>query len=184
MERKTFRGKLVVRMCILMIFSITLTSFNVYAENDVTQYAYKFYSNSDLTKMTGMTKEEFVIYCKGMKYDYTGFYSRNAEYIYDCCKTYNLNEFTFIGISAWEGGWCRHGVNYNYYGLIGDEYNYSSEKEGIKSFISYFTSNYLSTSGKYYKGRTIKDVNICYNTVDPEWYWHIVECAQSSAKRK
>lgn len=173
MERKTFRVNVVMVISMLIIM---LMSTSTYAAN------MNLYSNTDLTQTTGMSETEFVEYCNGMKYDKAGFYKRNASYIYQCCKKYGFNELAFIGISAWEGGWCQHGNSYNYYGL--GNYKYSSERDGINHFISYLTSNYLNNNGKYFNGKTIKAINVKYNTVNPDWYWGVLECAQSSKKRK
>ena len=53
----------------------------------------------DLTKRTGLSREDFIKLISGVKADTSGFFEDNAGTIYDLCKTYSINEIFFCGFS-------------------------------------------------------------------------------------
>lgn len=144
-------------------------------------YANKLYTNTDLNIPSGISREKFISYIKGMpsRHDPNGFYQRNAGYIWDTCQEVGFNEFAFIGVSSWEGGWAAHGVSYNYYGTLG--MRYSSERDGIYGWISYMKNNYINPSGKYYKGPDLKNIGPTY--CSSGWTYDVISRCQDSALR-
>ena len=52
----------------------------------------------DLTKRTGISKEDFKELMKNLKVDTSGFFYENSETIYDLCEKYELNEIFFCGL--------------------------------------------------------------------------------------
>ncbi|MBR3152293.1 MAG: hypothetical protein IKF52_01555 [Clostridia bacterium] len=144
-------------------------------------YANSLYSNTDLNSPSGISREDFIAYCKGMpsRHDPNGFYKRNCEYIWNVCQEVGFNEFAFLGVSSWEGGWAAHGVSYNYYGTLG--MRYGSEHEGISGWVNFMKNNYISQSGKYYHGPTLKNIGPTY--CSQQWTYDVLARVQDSALR-
>lgn len=117
---------------------------------------------------TNISKETFREIILNMKYDYTGFFERNADFIYDTCKEYQINEIFFCGIIAYESGWGSSEVaiaTNNYTSQMdknGKLHHFDSEEECIISTAESLRENYLNEDGKYYNGNTINGVNVRY----------------------
>ena len=127
------------------------------------------YLYMDISKTTGMSKFQFVELMEELECDYQGYFSRNAEYIWELCQEYSLNELAFCGIIALESGWAQYpGGDNNYFGIVGA--SYSSEQEGLESFACLLGNQYLSPDGSYYKGVTLEDVGDTYCELGGE-YW-------------
>jgi beta-N-acetylglucosaminidase len=60
----------------------------------------------DVSKPTGLSKEDFVTLVTNMKYDKTGILEKNAGVIWECCQKYNVNEIFVLGICGIESAWC------------------------------------------------------------------------------
>lgn len=144
-------------------------------------YAFKLYSNTDLNTPSGISREDFISYVKGMptRHDPTGFYKRNAGYIWDTCQEVKFNEFAFLGVSSWEGGWAAHGVSYNFYGTLG--MRYSSEQDGIYGWVSYMKENYITPGGKYYSGPDLRSIGPTY--CSNKWCSDVLDRVRDSALR-
>ena len=149
--------------------------------NTAKAYANSLYSNTDLNSPSGISREDFIAYIKGMpsRHDPNGFYKRNCEYIWETCQEVGFNEFAFLGVSSWEGGWAAHGVSYNYYGTLG--MRYGSEREGIYGWVSFMKNNYISSSGKYYHGPDLKHIGPTY--CSSQWTYDVLSRVQDSAMR-
>ena len=65
----------------------------------------KISKNMDLTKRTGLSKEDFKKVIKNLKQDTSKFFYNNADTIYDLCEKYQINEFFFCGLISAESGW-------------------------------------------------------------------------------
>ena len=52
----------------------------------------------DMGKPCGLSKEDFVKLMEELPYDYTGFYSRNAEFIWEMEQEYQVNAIFYCGI--------------------------------------------------------------------------------------
>lgn len=116
----------------------------------------------DVSKPCGLSKEDFVTLINKLKYDYKGYYKRNAELIWTLCQEYSMNEIFACGIIAQESGWAKvagWGKN-NYFGIAGGRY--ATEEEGLTAFIRLVGNAYLNENGKYYKGKTMHDVGLTY----------------------
>lgn len=116
----------------------------------------------DVSKPSGLSKADFVTLMNMLKYDYNGYYKRNAELIWTLCQEYGMNEIFACGIIAQESGWARvagWGKN-NYFGISGGRY--ATEEEGLTAFIKLVGNSYLDENGKYYKGKTMHAVGITY----------------------
>lgn len=117
----------------------------------------------DLTKRTGLTKEQFKTLVKHVSQDTSKFFYNNADYIYDLCQQYQINEIFFCGLISAESGWnivSNHRRTHNYISLMrnGKLIHYSSTKEGLKVAAQKLHYNYLTPGGKFYGGKTLAGV--------------------------
>ena len=134
----------------------------------------KISKNMDLTKRTGLSKEDFKKVMKNLKSDKSKFFYRNANTIYDLCKKYEINEMFFCGLIAAESGWNiagNHRNTHNYISLMykGKLIKYSSEKEGLEVAAKKLHDNYLTPGGKYYNGKTINGVQKRFCPASDTW---------------
>lgn len=123
----------------------------------------KISKNMDLTKRTGLSKEDFKKVIKNVKQDKSKFFYNNADTIYDLCEKYQINEIFFCGLIVAESGWSiapNHRNTHNYISLMakGKLIKYSSTKEGLEVAAKKLHNNYLTPGGKFYSGKTIAGV--------------------------
>lgn len=121
----------------------------------------------NLTKRTGLSREDFIKLISGVKADTSGFFEDNAGTIYDLCKTYSINEIFFCGLISAESGWniaSNHRRTHNYISLMknGKLISYSSVYEGLKVATQKLHNNYLAVGGKFYHGKTLAGVKTCF----------------------
>jgi len=117
----------------------------------------------DLTKRTGISKEDFKKIIKNLKQDTSGFFYNNADLIYDLCEEYEINEIFFCGLISAESGWNiaqNHRKTHNYISLMskGKLIKYSSTIEGLKVAAKTLHKNYLTPGGRFYGGKTLYGV--------------------------
>jgi len=134
----------------------------------------KISKNMDLTKRTGLSKEDFKKVIKNLKSDKSKFFYRNADKIYELCEKYEINEIFFCGLIAAESGWNiagNHRSTYNYISLMykGKLIKYSSEAEGLEVAAQKLHNNYLTKGGKYYNGKTITGVQKRFCPASNTW---------------
>jgi len=147
----------------------------------------KISKNMDLTKRTGLSKEDFKKIIKNLKSDKSKFFYRNADTIYDLCEKYQINEMFFCGLIAAESGWNiaeNHRSAYNYISLMykGKLIKYSSEKEGLEVAAQKLHQNYLTEGGKYYNGKTINGVQKRFCPASDTWDDLVYGCMQYVVK--
>lgn len=121
----------------------------------------------DVSQPTGLSKSDFVELVKKMKYDRTGILEKNAEYIWEYCQKYSVNEIFVLGICGIESGWCsasQHQSTHNYSSLMkgGKLIAYASDKDGFEAMIKLLGQKYLSSRGSLYHGKTITAVGRSY----------------------
>ena len=134
----------------------------------------KISKNMDISKRTGLSKEDFKEIIKNLKSDKSKFFYRNADTIYDLCEKYEINEIFFCGLIAAESGWNiagNHRSTHNYISLMskGKLIKYSSEQEGLEVAAKKLHQNYLTPGGKYYNGKTINGVHKRFCPVSDTW---------------
>ena len=101
----------------------------------------------DLGKPCGLSKEDFVRLMEELPYDYTGFYAKNAEFIWDMEQEYNVNAIFVCGIIAQESGWAQHDAcKNNFTGTMGSNgyASFESEEEGIEYTFKNLQQGYIS----------------------------------------
>lgn len=123
----------------------------------------KISKNMDLTKRTGLSKEQFKLVMKNLKQDTSKFFYNNADTIYDVCAKYQINEIFFCGLISAESGWNiagNHRRTHNYISLMsnGKLIKYSSTKQGLEVAAQKLHNNYLTPGGKFYGGKTLYGV--------------------------
>lgn len=123
----------------------------------------KISKNMDLTKRTGLSKEDFKKVMKNLKQDTSKFFYNNSDLIYDLCEKYQINEIFFCGLISAESGWNiapNHRRTHNYISLMskGKLIKYSSTKQGLEVAAQKLHYNYLTPGGKFYGGKTLSGV--------------------------
>ena len=134
----------------------------------------KITKNMDLTKRTGLSKEDFKKVIKNLKQDRSGFFYNNADTIYDLCEKYEINEIFFCGLIVAESGWNianNHRSTHNYISMMykGKLIRYSSTEEGLEVAAKKLNQNYLTPGGKFYSGKTIAGVQKRFCPVSSTW---------------
>ena len=130
--------------------------------------------NMNLTKRTGLSKEDFKKVIKNLKQDKSKFFYENADTIYDLCEKYQINEIFFCGLIVAESGWNiapNHRNTHNYISLMykGKLIKYSSTEEGLEVAAKKLHENYLTPGGKYYGGKTIAGVQKRFCPASTTW---------------
>ena len=121
----------------------------------------------DLTKRTGLSRNDFIKSISGVKADTSGFFEKNAGKIYDLCEKYSINEIFFCGLISAESGWniaSNHRKTHNYISLMsgGKLIKYNSVDEGLEVAAQKLHYNYLTPGGKFYHGKTLAGVKTCF----------------------
>ena len=134
----------------------------------------KISKSMDLSKRTGLSKEDFKKVIKNLKQDRSGFFYENADTIYDLCKKYQINEMFFCGLIVAESGWNiagNHRSTHNYISLMykGKLIRYSSTEEGLEVAAKKLHENYLTPGGKFYGGKTITGVQKRFCPASTTW---------------
>ena len=114
----------------------------------------------DLTKNCGLSREDFIELLSSRKRDTSGFFEKNAGFIYDLCQKYELNEIFFCGLIAGESGWdiaSGHRSTHNYISMMSNGHliSYSSDEEGLETAAKLLCNKYLSETGAFYRGKTL-----------------------------
>ena len=127
----------------------------------------KISKNMDLTKRTGLSREDFIKLISSVKADTSGFFKKNAGKIYDLCEKYSINEIFFCGLISAESGWniaSNHRRTHNYISLMskGKLIKYNSVDEGLEVAAQKLHYNYLTPGGKFYHGKTLSGVKTCF----------------------
>lgn len=138
--------------------------------------------NMDVSKPTGLSRDDFIELVSKMRYDRTGILEANAGVIWDCCQKYSVNEIFVLGICGIESAWCsapQHQRTHNYASLMskGKLIPYASDAEGFEALIKLLGQNYLTPGRGVYHGKTITGVGTSYcNTTT--WPPKVYKCMQ------
>ncbi len=138
--------------------------------------------NMDVSKTSGISKEDFVNLVQKMRYDRTGILEANAEVIWENCQKYNVNEIFVLGICGIESAWCsapQHQRTHNYASLMskGKLIPYATDAEGFEALIKLLGQKYLTPGGGLYHGATITGVGTSFcNTTT--WPPKVYKCMQ------
>lgn len=146
----------------------------------------KISKKMDLTKRCGISKEDFKKLIKSLKKDTSGFFYKNSDLIYDLCEKYEINEIFFCGLIVAESGWNiveSHRVKCNYISMMsnGRLIKYSSTKSGLEAAAKLLHKSYLTPSGAYYNGKTLKGVQKMF-CPDSDWVDLVYDCMKQIVK--
>lgn len=101
----------------------------------------------EMGKPCGLSKEDFVKLMEELPYDYTGFYARNAEFIWEMEQQYQVNAIFYCGIVAQESGWARYDAcknNYTGYTSGTGYAAFESEEAGIEATFKLLSEEYIA----------------------------------------
>lgn len=133
----------------LILFSIIFSGTQVFAigktealETDLTTPC--GYSAAELSK--GLSGELFLL----------------AEEFFAAEEKYGVNALFLCAVAALESGWGRYCFRQNnIFGWSGKDFE--NKAECVDFVSSKIAEHYLSSEGKYYNGKTLSGVNVCYN---------------------
>lgn len=128
----------------------------------------------DLTVRTGLSKKDFIKLIGSVKEDTSGFFKENAEYIYDVCEKYSLNEIFFCGLISAESGWNiapAHRSTHNYISLMSAKglIKFASVEEGLEKAAQSLHEKYLSPDGAFYNGSTLAGMKKRFCPASSTW---------------
>lgn len=137
----------------------------------------------DITKRCGVSKEDFNKLLENLKSDKTGFFETNSSIIYDICEKYELNEIFFCGLIVAESGWnisSSHRNAHNYISMISNEklIKYESDEEGLEAAAKLLHNQYLTESGSFYNGKTLKGVQKVFCPNSTKWVNLVYNCME------
>ena len=141
----------------------------------------------DLTKRTGVSKEDFMKLMANLKVDTSGFFEKNSETIYNLCEKYELNEVFFCGLIAAESGWNitkGHRNKCNYISMMskGKMIKFASPEEGLEAAAKLLHSKYLTPGGSYYRGKTLSSVQKIFCPDSSTWVGLVYGCMKQIVK--
>lgn len=147
----------------------------------------KISRDMDLTKRTGVSKEDFNKLMQNLKVDTSGFFKRNSSKIYDLCEQYEINEIFFCGLIAAESGWniaSNHRNSNNYISMMskGKLIKYASESEGLEAAAKLLHNKYLTPGGSCYCGKTIAGVQKRFCPNSSTWVGLVFGCMKQVIK--
>lgn len=176
-EKTTARKATTTEVTTTCITTTTVTTTESIPENQgsISLQELEISFDMDVSKPTGLSRDDFIYIMEKLPYDRNGYFSRNAGVIWDECNQRGVNEIFVCGITAWESGWAQvagFGTN-NYFGIRGG--NYTTEADGIRGLVSLLADNYLYEGGVCYNGPTITGVGYYYCDPD-EWPDKVYGC--------
>lgn len=130
--------------------------------------------NMDLTVRTNLSKEDFKTLISTVKHDTSKFFYDNADYIYELCEKYELNEIFFCGLISAESGWNiapNHRRAHNYISLMlnGNLIKYGSVEQGLEVAAKMLHQKYLTKGGTFYFGKTLSAVKTRFCPASSTW---------------
>lgn len=112
----------------------------------------------DLTTPSGLSSEELAAGLRGELVNLAGEFIA-AE------QKYGVNAVFLASVAALESGWGKSCFRpNNIFGWSGKDF--VTKAECIDFVASKIAEHYLSENGKYYNGKTVSGVNVCYNGSD------------------
>ncbi len=139
-------------IAVLILFSVFFSGTETFALTG------KEAAKLDLTIPCGYSASEL---SEGLRGELSAF----AEEFIAAEEKYGVNAVFLCAVSALESGWGRYCFRpNNIFGWSGK--NFESKAECIDFVASKIAEHYLSEEGKYYHGKTVSGVNVCYNGTD------------------
>ena len=139
-------------IAVFILFSFLLSGTEIFAISKEEA------SETDLTSPCGFSPDEL---SRGL----LGELSSLAENFIAAEEKYGVNALFLSAVAALESGWGKYCFRpNNIFGWSGKDFG--SKEECIDFVASKIAEHYLSEEGKYYNGKTVSGVNVCYNGTD------------------
>lgn len=188
---------------VAVIFAICVVNFiitptKVYAikertqtEKTIEEIVSELNSEMDISSTSGISKKDFIYALKNCEYDKNGVLRKNAEIIWLNCQKYQLNEFAFCGIIAFESGWCDSDLTKNKKNIMSiknskGEYNsYYSYAKCIEEGAKLLRKKYIDEDSTYDTGGKLPDIAYTYvgdEVYINQWCEGIADCATLCSK--
>ena len=136
-------------IAVLILFSLLFSGTEVFAVTG------KDFYKTDLTTPCGFSAEELSSGLRGELKEY-------AEEFAAAEEKYGVNALFLCAVAALESGWGKYCFRpNNIFGWNGK--SFENKEECIDFVASKIAEHYLSEEGKYYNGKTVSGVNVCYN---------------------
>ena len=136
-------------IAVFILFSIAFSGGKVFALSE------KEAETLDLTVPCGYSAKEL---SEGL----LGKLSFLAEDFIAAEEKYSVNAVFLAAVAALESGWGKYCFRpNNIFGWSGKDFE--TKEECIDFVASKIAEHYLSEDGKYYNGKTVSGVNVCYN---------------------
>ena len=134
----------------------------------------KISKSMDLTKRTGLSREDFIKLMSRVRADTSGFFEDNAGEIYDLCEKYSINEIFFCGLISAESGWniaSNHRNTHNYISLMSSKglIRFGSVEEGLEKAAETLHNKYLTPGGSFYYGPTLSAMKTRFCPASSTW---------------
>lgn len=147
-------------------------------KNRVAKLQEKLNIDMDLNEVSGLTLSDYKTIFNYNSSDKNGIFAENAEVFYNMEQKYNINGIFLAAIGIHESAWGTSTLakeKYNLFGYQaydrdpeGNAQLFESYEAGIEEVAKALANNYLSESGSFYNGTTLKDVNVKYAS-DENW---------------
>lgn len=134
--------------------------------------------NMNLNKVSGLTLSDYKTILGYNASDKNGIFAQNVEVFYNVEQKYKINGVFIAAIGIHESAWGTSQLakeKNNLFGYkaydrdpINSAQDFESYEECINTVAEALAQNYLSSTGSFYYGTTIKDVNTKYAS-DKEW---------------
>ena len=141
---------------IIIVRTVNLTPENENALQSLSDGAER---NRELDKPCGMSEKEL---CAALKYDLVPY----AGYFIEAEQKHGVNAAFLAAIAAQESGWGRYCFRENNIFGFGKK-SFDSVPECIDYVAGYLAEHYIAEDGKYYHGKTVEGVSVCW--CDEDW---------------
>lgn len=136
-------------IAIFILFSMFFTGKEVFAITGKEAFCL------DLTLPSGISEKELANGLKGELKELAGDFVAAEE-------KYGVNAVFLAAVAALESGWGKSCFRANnIFGWSGK--SFGSKEECVDFVASKIAEHYLSENGKYFHGKTVSGVNVCYN---------------------
>ena len=148
-------------------------------KNRIAKLQSKLSEKMDLSEPSGLTLSDYKTIFAYDASDKNSIFSDNAEAFYNAEQKYQINGIFLASIGIHESAWGTSKIakaknNLFGYGAydrdpMGMANTFETYADGINTVAEALSTNYLSETGSYYNGKTVKDVNVRYAT-DKNWH--------------
>lgn len=156
-------------------------------KQDIVRIVDEIGAEMDISSVSGISKEDFVYALQNCKFDKNGVLANNAEYIWDLCQDYEVNEFIICGLIAIESGWCKSKLATNHHNIMSitgrNGYkHYTNYSDCILDGVKLISEEYISEDGRYATGGKLTDIGSVYAPYNSNWAKMVANCAEMTTR--